>query len=35
MRRIQETTVDPETLEQVAEQAEAKMLAFMSQLDLD
>jgi hypothetical protein len=33
--RIQQTTVDPETLEQVAEQAEAKMLAFMSQLDLD
>ena len=33
--RIQETTVDPETLEQVAEQAEAKMVAFMQQLDLD
>ena len=33
--RIQETTVDSETLEQAAEQAEVKMLAFMNQLGLD
>ena len=33
--RIQQTTVDPERLEQVAEQAGAKMVAFMQQLDLD
>ena len=33
--RIQQASVDPETLEQAAEQAEAKMVAFMQQLDLD
>ena len=33
--RIQETAVDSETLEQAAQQAEAKMLAFMHQLGLE
>jgi hypothetical protein len=33
--RIQQTTIDPETLEPIAQQAEAKMLAFMHQLGLE
>ena len=33
--KIQQTTVDPETLEQAAQQAEAKMLGFMHQLGLE